>query len=285
VRITLSGPVAKVTTTTASGAFSFTGLPAGSYTLTEGPATGYADESPNVLRRVSVAAGARVDGLRFTERTSTLAALVYADGNDNGQPDNGELGIPEVAIRLTGVDDRGRDVDVTQPTDANGMVRFAGLLSGVYSLTEVDQPADYGDGKETAPRGDTTPDDQIVDIAVEAGVVIGGFAFGELPATTTEPTSGSTGGPSPTTTSGTPTATTTSGSPTATGSTTAASSASRTASQSATRTTTTTARQSATQTATSSATQTATSSTSSATQTATQTATSSATQTATQSST
>ncbi len=200
VRVTLSdslgGPVPKVTTTSAGGDFSFGGLPAGAYTVTEAEATGYADESPNV-HRVQLASGAQVAGVRFTERTSVLTGLVFADANDNGRPDAGEQGIPDVEIRLTGVDDRGRNVDLTLRTEGNGSFRFTGLLSGVYTITEVTQPADYRDGRESAPQGDTSHDDQIVDVPLAAGVLVGGFGFGELPVTPTPSGTEPTGTPPP----------------------------------------------------------------------------------------
>jgi len=181
VPVQLTGPMASATTTDAAGDFSFGGLPAGTYTVTEGETPGYADESPNVLAGVQVAAGAQAGGLSFTERTSALAGLVFVDGDNDGVQGDGEQGIPEVEIRLTGVDVHGRDVDQTLGTDENGSFLFAGLLSGGYALTEVAQPLDYADGSEHAPLGTASPDDQIVDIVLGAGVLIGGFGFGELP--------------------------------------------------------------------------------------------------------
>jgi len=183
VRITLAGGADQTTLTDTYGAFSFGALPPGTYHLTEDAVDGYLDKSANEIPDLQLAAGELREGLKFEEQSAAISAGVFVDGNDNGTPDEGEQGIPGVPVRLSGVDVRGAAVDRELVTDPTGIVTFDGLASGVYTLIETTQPADYNDGKESAPplRGDISANDEIRDIPLAAGVRLAGFHFGELP--------------------------------------------------------------------------------------------------------
>jgi len=192
VTLSLSGAADKTTSTDVNGAFSFGALPPGSYTVTEGEAAGYLDKSANEIN-VQLADGERRDGLKFEEQSAVVMGLVFVDGNDNAIPDAGEQGIPDIEITLVGVDVRGSDFQRTVVTASDGTFEFKGLAAGVYTLIEPTQPPDYDDGRESAPAGDTTTNDEIREFPVDAGVLLGGFSFGELPAAT--PTSEETSTP------------------------------------------------------------------------------------------
>ena len=55
---------------------------------------------------------------------SSLSGIVFADFNDDGQVDFGEQGIAGVTITLTGTDDLGHAVNLSQTTDADGAYVF-----------------------------------------------------------------------------------------------------------------------------------------------------------------
>jgi hypothetical protein len=78
----------------------------------------------------------------------SLSGLVFADFNDNGQVDFGENGIGGVPITLSGRDDLGDPVNLSQATDVDGTYLFAGLRPGNYTITEA-QPAGYLQGIDT----------------------------------------------------------------------------------------------------------------------------------------
>ena len=55
---------------------------------------------------------------------NSISGYVYYDQNDNSQKDEAEFGFGGVAVTLTGEDAFGRDVNLTQLTDASGFYRF-----------------------------------------------------------------------------------------------------------------------------------------------------------------
>src|SRR5262249_44524234 len=76
---------------------------------------------------------------------ATLSGLVFKDFNNDGEVDFSEGGIPGVAVRLTGTDDLGHAIDLSQTTDADGLYAFTNLRPGNYYVTET-QPAGYLQG-------------------------------------------------------------------------------------------------------------------------------------------
>jgi hypothetical protein len=78
---------------------------------------------------------------------ASLQGLVWEDFDDNGGVDLGELAVAGVSIALTGADDRGDVVAMTQPTDAEGIFEFAHLRPGRYAIQET-QPTGFVDGRE-----------------------------------------------------------------------------------------------------------------------------------------
>ncbi|MDP1906127.1 MAG: SdrD B-like domain-containing protein, partial [Pseudomonadota bacterium] len=181
VTVTLSGPTASgpdvctviggancTQVTQGNGDYSFNGLPAGTYVLTEAQPLDYADRtntpgSPsngtvgvNSISAISVAAGANLSGYLFGEKGGAISGYVYLDlNNDGSKVGAGEIGIANVRLTLSGRTRSGADVcaltTCTTDTEADGSYRFNALplADGTgYTLTET-QPA-YQDGKETA---------------------------------------------------------------------------------------------------------------------------------------
>jgi hypothetical protein len=115
---------------------------------------------------------------------SSLSGIVWEDFNDDGQVDSGEKGISGVTITLTGADDLGNPVNLTQTTDADGAYVFLNLRPGTYKITEA-QPAGYVQGIDTVGTagGSLAATDQF---SVPLGPGINGlnYNFGEQPAAT-----------------------------------------------------------------------------------------------------
>jgi uncharacterized repeat protein (TIGR01451 family) len=160
-----------VTTSNASGVYSFTGLPSGSFTLTETQPAAYGDGkegvgSPagtvsntvgvNTVSAIPLGVHQTGAGYDFGELTGTLAGTVFNDLNANGVLDSGEPGIPGVTLTLTGADVLGNPVSLTTTTAADGSYSFSGLLTANgsgYTLTET-QPTGWLDGQTSKGKMD-----------------------------------------------------------------------------------------------------------------------------------
>ena len=203
VEITLTGtdfygnPVTATTTTDANGNYTFDGLVAGDYTVTETQPVAYFDGQDDAgssggdaltvndeISAIALPGGVDAVEYDFGElELSTIAGTVFEDPNNNGIQDAGELGIAGVEITLTGTDYLGNPVTATTTTDADGNYIFGSLLPGTYTVTET-QPVDYTDGIDTAGSegGDaTTVNDQISAITLAAFTDGIDYDFAELP--------------------------------------------------------------------------------------------------------
>src|SRR5262249_33817219 len=112
---------------------------------------------------------------------SSLSGMVFEDFNNDGQGGFGEQGIPGVTVTLTGTDDLGRPVSLSQQTGADGSYFFGGLLPGNYTFTET-QPAGYTQGIDSVGTagGSLAGTDQFV---VQLGQGVDGinYNYGERP--------------------------------------------------------------------------------------------------------
>ncbi|PJJ98945.1 hypothetical protein CO615_05960, partial [Lysobacteraceae bacterium NML75-0749] len=141
---------------------------------------------------------------------ASVAGRVYIDSNDDGN-DAGETGIasntivlhacvagangtvdtPQSNMGTTPPSCQGDDQYITRTVDtgANGEYKFTGLLTGIYTLVQPNQPAGYQDGTTTTglqggtvtPKG-TTPS-KIAGFELASGsspTVATGYNFGEL---------------------------------------------------------------------------------------------------------
>jgi uncharacterized repeat protein (TIGR01451 family)/fimbrial isopeptide formation D2 family protein len=113
---------------------------------------------------------------------SSLAGVVYVDGNDNGTQDAGEAGIAGVSVTLTGTDDHGIIVPLTATTDNSGHYVFTALRPGTYTVTET-QPTQYADGKDAVgTQGGTLGSDVLGNVPLSSGIDATAYDFGERPA-------------------------------------------------------------------------------------------------------
>ena len=114
----------------------------------------------------------------------SLSGLVFEDFNNDGQVDFGERGIHGVAVPLTGTDDLGNTINLSQSTDADGAYLFLNLRPGNYRVTET-QPAGYLQGIDSVGTagGSLATTDQFL-IPLGLGVNGLNYNFGEQPAAT-----------------------------------------------------------------------------------------------------
>ena len=210
VTVTLTGtdtigrPVERTLTTDAQGGYLFEELAPGSYTVTEptqpvgtlngltvvgnggGTATPVAT-LPSAISGITLGIGQMVTANNFGEiPPARIAGRVYADNNDNGAIDSGEVGLAGVSLVLTGTDDLGVAVNRTLSSGADGGYVFENLRPGTYTVTEPTQPAGTVNGLTTAGTlgGTATPvttlPSAISGIVVPVGGAGTGYNFGEL---------------------------------------------------------------------------------------------------------
>ena len=195
VTVTLSGPVTRVVQTASDGSYSFSGLLAGTYTVTETQpsthfdgkdtvgSTGGSATTNDVIASIPVTTGQTSANNNFGERAAAgLSGAVYVDSDDDGVFDGSEVGISGVTVELSGLDLDNNPVTRTTTTGSNGTYTFTGLPPGTYSVTET-QPAQYVDGKDTAgtASGVMTVNDVASGVVLASGQTATGYLFGERP--------------------------------------------------------------------------------------------------------
>jgi uncharacterized protein (DUF2141 family) len=137
VNVQLTGSdVARTAKTLADGSYRFTTVSPGSYSVDETDPDGYVSTTPNT-RSISLAAGGAANANFGDRPASQISGLVFLDANGNGSHDDGEPGLAEVNIRLSGPDGL-----QSRTTDGNGKFLFEEIVTGVYTLEEID-PVGY----------------------------------------------------------------------------------------------------------------------------------------------
>jgi uncharacterized protein (DUF2141 family) len=144
--------------TSGDGSYFFGGLSAGSYTLEEVDPAGFISTNPN-KRTVNLTGGGAATASFGDQATGTISGVVFEDPNGNGLRDPGEAGIGGVSVSLTS----GSTTRTTQ-TVGDGCYSFAGVVPGVYTVTETD------------PTGltSTTPNQRVVNL-VSGGAATASF--------------------------------------------------------------------------------------------------------------
>jgi hypothetical protein len=141
------GNVVATTSTGSNGAYSFTGITIGSYTVTA-PTTA-AGDTLETAATLPVTVTANTDApnnnFGYLIPVGSLSGVLYLDGNKNSSLDGGETGLSGIAVTLK--DASGATI-VTTTTGSNGAYSFTGLTVGSYTVTAPATAA--GDNLETA---------------------------------------------------------------------------------------------------------------------------------------
>ncbi len=134
--------------TNASGAYTFTGVGPGSYTLSEVVQSGFVQTAPAAnVYTFTTSSGLNVAGGSFGDTvpaSGSVSGEVYNDLNGNGALDSGEPGLAGWTVKLTS-----GTTTLTATTTASGTYTFTGLAAGSYTLSDVVQ----GGFVPTAPGG------------------------------------------------------------------------------------------------------------------------------------
>ncbi len=176
VTLTGTGFTTRTTTTNSLGIYSFTGLVAGTYTVTFTTPAGLtptvsnaagvsdaADSDPIAgAAVVTLAAGASdltIDAGFYS--TVRLGNFVYFDKNNNGTQDAGEPGIGEVAVSLFKDANTDNTPDgaaiASTSTNPSGNYSFANLAPGSY-IVAINVPNGYTQATTTATSADPNND-------------------------------------------------------------------------------------------------------------------------------
>src|SRR5262249_31400828 len=134
--ITATGPVTVTTTSAAGGNYSFTGLPAGTYTLTETVQSGWVQTSANPIP-ITISVGSVVSNVDFGNfALGKIKGYKFEDLNQNGVKDTGEQKLSGWTIILL----NGGTATTSTTTDSTGNYTFDNVEQGTYTVSEIQQP-------------------------------------------------------------------------------------------------------------------------------------------------
>jgi serine-aspartate repeat-containing protein C/D/E len=134
------GTILTTTDTNANGAYKFTGLCTGTYTVAVIPSSGY-NASPRTVKLTT--GSCTIGGINFglcSKCTGSIGDFVWHDSNRNGIQDTGELGIGGVTVKLK--DSTDTIIIATTNTNTSGYYHFTGLCAGDYKV-EVMTPSGF----------------------------------------------------------------------------------------------------------------------------------------------
>jgi SdrD B-like domain len=127
--------------TGADGSYCFTGLKAGTYTVTEVVPAGWQAVGPTSIV-VTLLPGQKITCVNFFNaqvciKYGSISGNKYNDKNKNGKRDCYESTVKGVTIKLTGTTIYGELVNKQTVTSYYGSYSFTGLKAGTYTVTEV----------------------------------------------------------------------------------------------------------------------------------------------------
>ncbi|MBI5216969.1 MAG: choice-of-anchor D domain-containing protein [Ignavibacteriae bacterium] len=167
--IYINGTTSDTMMTDAAGAYLFSGLRPGTYTISENQSAGWTVTQPaSGVYQVNLQSGQARTGYNFGNfEFGSISGMKWKDFNGNGVKDAGEIGMSDWTINAVG----------TKPgnshqlmTDANGNFMFDGLFYDTYTVTEVQQ-----DGyTQTYPPGG------MYSITITSGTNVTGKDFGNF---------------------------------------------------------------------------------------------------------
>jgi eukaryotic-like serine/threonine-protein kinase len=151
VTVVLSQSGGRLTTTATDrgGAYAFSGLAAGTYTIDYRPPAGFVNTGSRSLT-LSLSAGQTATKENFfaQQRNASISGEIVNDANGNGSLDPGEAGIGAVVVTVVQGRGTGTGAGATTRTDSSGMYSFAGLAAGTYTLDYTAPPGFVNTGKK-----------------------------------------------------------------------------------------------------------------------------------------
>ncbi|MGE0084616.1 MAG: SdrD B-like domain-containing protein [Desulfococcaceae bacterium] len=152
-----TGAVIASAVTDENGSYIFPDILPGDYTVRETDLSGYTSTTPNEVS-VSTADTGSAEAVFGDQRPAVISGLVFEDKNGNGVQDEGENGIPGVAVELT---DSTGQVIASVISGEDGRYAFDPVNPGNYTVKETD-PEGYisttGNSVDvTLPDGGTAP--------------------------------------------------------------------------------------------------------------------------------
>lgn len=204
------GPV--TATTDATGAYTFSNVAPGTYSLTETQPAGFVDGietagnfggttnnalNADTITGLTVPAGSNSGtGYNFGELLgSSLAGFTYNDANNDGVKQGAETGLGGLGITVTGTDIFGQAVSLSGTATGTGAYSFTGLRpsdGAGYTITENDAtvvPATLLDGKDTVGTLNgtiagtvvgTSPKFDAINVVVTQNQTGAGYNFAEV---------------------------------------------------------------------------------------------------------
>ncbi|MBM4165338.1 MAG: T9SS type A sorting domain-containing protein [Ignavibacteria bacterium] len=135
--INLSGKSTASDTTDGSGAFSFSNLSAGSYTISEESQNGWMQTLPLFGGNYNINVGAST--IVFSDynfgnfQFGSMSGTKFNDTDGDGMKEVGEVGLENWKIKISG------PMNDSVFTDANGNYTFSNLIAGTYTVSEIVQ--------------------------------------------------------------------------------------------------------------------------------------------------
>ncbi len=158
--------VVAAVTTDSNGAFSFSGVRPGTYTVEEVLQAGYDETSSPSVYTLATVSGQTVAGLNFGDVPRwSVSGTLFDDVNRDGSLDDGELGLVGWTIHLV---NSSNQVIASETTDSSGDYTFSGTGAGTFTIADVLQPG-------YAP---TLPATSSISIVTSSGAQFTGENFG-----------------------------------------------------------------------------------------------------------
>ena len=148
VTVSLSGTSSATAVTDANGNYLFTGLTAGSYTVSVSTPSGYTPTAVTSPANLTLATNEQRLNVDFGYRpggTGSIGDLVYKDIANDGVFNGVDAGIPNVTVWLyedsngNGAIDSGDLQVASTTTNGSGIYSFAGLATGLSYIVDVDE--------------------------------------------------------------------------------------------------------------------------------------------------